>query len=221
MSLPLYLVQAAATSAVAVAALLGAVFLRWPVRLLDIGVMAAMACGLIMLVRASKPSPSAAMPAAIGVALLVLLGVAAALAWVVARRVSGNRRTVVLGLFSGTAFAVLAIAGRPIADLPFWQLPLTPLAWLMVVAAVVGQALQAAALQQGSSTAAMAPSYAISTVLASVVGLVTLGDAIEPGHAVEVGIGLVIVLVGVAALSVGGHQHAGAVTPMGEERSSL
>lgn len=220
-SLPLYLVQAGATSAVAVSAVLGALLLRWRVRPLDIGVIIAMGCGLALLVGAAEPATSDALPPAVGVGLLALLGLVGGLAVLVARRGAGDRRTVALGLLSGTAFAVLAIAGRPIAALPFWSLPLQWTAWLMVLAALVGQVLQVSALQNGSSTAAMAPSYAMSTVLASIVGLLVLGDGIAPGRAPWVLTGLLVVVAGVVALSLGGsaHPEVGARSPVEEERA--
>ena len=221
-SLPLYLVQAGASAAVAVAAVIGAVVLGRRIRPLELGVIVAMAVGLGLLVASAETSVAEPMPVPVGFALLGLLGLVALSGFAVTRWSGTRGAAVVLGLLSGTAFAVLAVAGRPIADLPLWSLLLQPLAWLMVVAALAGQVLQAAALQRGTATAAIAPSYAMSTVLAAVVGLVALGDRIAPGREPWVSAGLAVVVAGVVVLSLSGAGHGQpAESATGEERSPV
>ncbi len=75
------------------------------------------------------------------------------------------------------------------------------MAWLMVVGAVVGQALLAAALQRGSTTAAMASMDSTSVLLASVVGLALLGDQIADGRVLWVAGGLALVVLGVVVMA--------------------
>jgi drug/metabolite transporter (DMT)-like permease len=199
--LPLYLVQAGAMSAVGIAAVLGAALMRWKVRIPEIGALAVIAAGLVLLVGAAEPGPAVEPSAATGLGLLALLGVTTVLA-VPVSRLAGGRGALAFGLLAGVAFAVLAIASRPLADGPLRELPFEPLAWLMVTAAVIGQALLAAALQRGSTTAVMASMDSTSVLLASVAGLSLLGDRIVDGRALWVAGGLALVLAGVLVMAV-------------------
>jgi hypothetical protein len=198
--LPLYLVQAGAMSAVGIAAVLGAVLLGWSVRPAEIAALAVTACGLVLLVGAAQPGPALDLSPPAGAGLAVLLVTVVALA-VPASRLQGARGAVAFGLLAGLAFAVLAIASRPLAGGPLAELPLRPPAWLMVAAAVVGQALLAAALQRGSTTAAMASMDSTSVLLSSVIGLALLGDQVTAGREWWVVGGLAVVLAGVLVMA--------------------
>jgi hypothetical protein len=199
-TLPLYLVQAGAMSAVGIAAVLGGVLLGWRIRAIEIGALAVVAAGLLLLVGAAVPSTASQLPAVAGWSMLGVLVLVAAAA-VPAARVPGPRGAIAMGLLAGVAFAVLAVASRPLASGPLLELPLQPLFWLMVVAALVGQALLAAALQRGSSTATMASMDSVSVLLSSVVGLALLGDRILAGREPWVLGGLALVLCGVIVMA--------------------
>ncbi|MGQ0576670.1 MAG: hypothetical protein ACT4RN_21090, partial [Pseudonocardia sp.] len=216
--LPLYLVQAGAMSAVGIAAVLGAALLGWSVRPAEIAALMVTAVGLVLLVGAARPGPAVALPLAAGIGLAVLLVLVAA-ASVPASRLVGARGAVVFGLLAGLAFAILAIASRPLASGPLAELPLNPLAWLMIAAAVVGQALLAAALQRGSTTAAMASMDSTSVLLASVVGLALLGDQVADGRGWWVAGGLALVLAGVLVMAAVQPHHAGWPTARPESRT--
>jgi drug/metabolite transporter (DMT)-like permease len=113
-----------------------------------------------------------------------------------------------MGALAGAAFAVLAIASRPPAAGPYLTLPLEPLAWLMVAAALIGQSLLAAALQRGSTTATMASMDATGVLLASAAGLLLLGDQVVPGRGPWVAVGLSLVVAGVVAMAIVARPHA-------------
>jgi drug/metabolite transporter (DMT)-like permease len=198
--LPLYLVQAGTTSAVGLAAVVGAVLFGWRIGRAESAALVVLAVGLVLLVGAARPSVSEALPLWAGLILLGVLVAVAALA-AVAARVPGPRGAVALGVLAGCAFAVLAIASRPLAAGPLLELPTKPLAWLMVAAAVVGQFLLASALQRGSPTATMASMDATGVLLASAAGLLVLGDQVVPGRGPLVGIGLGLVVAGVVAMA--------------------
>lgn len=202
--LPLYLVQAGAMSAVGLAAVLGAVVLGWRIRPSEIVALAVMAVGLVLLVGAARPSVALDLPIWGGAVLLGLLALAGGLA-VVATRLPAARGAVGLGLLAGVAFAVLAIASRPLASGPLLTLVLEPLAWLMVGAALLGQSLLAAGLQRGSTTATMAVMDASAALLASAAGLLVLGDQIADGRGAWVVAGLALVIGGVVAMAVVAH----------------
>lgn len=205
-TLPLYLVQAGSSSAVGLAAIIGVLALRWRIGAPEIAMITVMAAGLLLLVAAAEPSTAQELPLAAGLGLLAILVVTAALAVPAARR-PGAQGSVALGVLAGVAFGVLAVASRPLADGPLLSLPLEPLAWLMVAAALVGQTLLASALQRGSATAVAASMDATTVVLASVAGLAVLGDRIAAGWSPWVAVGLVLVVTGVVGLARVTHAH--------------
>jgi drug/metabolite transporter (DMT)-like permease len=194
--LPLFLVQAASTSAVGVATLIGVLVLGWRVRPVELGILALLAVGLIMLVASAEPGEAGEMPAAVAwllVGALVLVAVAA----IPVGKLNGSTGAVAHGVLAGVAFAVLAIASRPLAAGPLLEMPLQPLFYLVVVSALVGQTLLAAALQRGSAPAAAASMDAVTAVVSSIVGLTVLGDRIVDGQGAWVAVGLVLVVAAV------------------------
>ena len=114
-TLPLYLVQAGTAAAVGLAAVVGITFLGWPVRGVEIAVLAVMATGLVLVVDAAEPSTAYRLSTAVLVGLVGVLGSTVALA-VPAARLGRARAAVALGALAGVAFAVLAIACRSVAD---------------------------------------------------------------------------------------------------------
>lgn len=199
--LPLYLVQAGAMSAVGIAAVLGGMLLGWQIRTIEIVSLVVIAAGLLILVGAAEPSRSSELALPAGLIMVGLLVAIVPLA-MLAARVTGPRGAVAMGALAGVAFAVLAVASRPLAAGPYLLLPLKPLFWVMVAAAFVGQALLAAALQRGSSTATMASMDSISVLLSSAAGLFLLADRIAVGRELWVLGGLALVLCGVVLLAV-------------------
>lgn len=199
-NLPLYLVQAALAGSTALAAILGAIALGWRVRVREFLALSVIACGVAVLAAGAVPSR----PDAVGTGLqwgLVVMVLAVMLVAIPAGRLVGSRSAVIIGAFSGVSFGVVAIASRPLAAGPVADLPLSPMFWLIVLAVAVGQTLFAAALQRGSATSASAAMTAVATVVASLTGLLVLGDKVRNGWAPLVGLGLSLVVAGVIWLA--------------------
>jgi uncharacterized membrane protein len=206
-SLPLYLVQAGSSSAIGLATLFGVLVLGWRVTSAEVGVLVLLAVGMVLLGGAAAPSTARGLTPAM-VASLVGVLVLTALLGV---RSGRPNALVSAAVPAGIAFAVVAVAGRALAGGDLVTLPWQPLAWVLVLAAVLGQALLAGALQRGSATSAVATMDATSTVLASVVGMVAMGDRIAPGREWWVAVGLALVVVGVLALGKAPHSSAAPV----------
>ncbi|MEC3977316.1 hypothetical protein [Amycolatopsis sp. H20-H5] len=195
-SLPLYLVQAGSSSAIGLATLFGVLVLGWRVRAAEVAVLLLMAFGLILLAGSSAPSVAEDLPPR---AVLVLAGVVLVIGVFTLRagRSEGVTSTAVL---AGVSFAVVAIASRSLAHQDLVSLLPNPLTWLMLLAAVLGQAAMAAGLQRGSATSVVATSDATTIVLASVTGIAALGDQVTAGRQWWVVLGLGLVVFGVLAL---------------------
>ncbi|NUT52844.1 MAG: hypothetical protein HOV94_36995 [Saccharothrix sp.] len=192
--LPLYLVQAGSSCAVGLATLFGLAVLGWRVRAVEVAVLVVMAAGLVLLVAAAIPSQAHDVPQGLGA---VLFGLPVVALLLVQRRVLG---AVPLATAAGVSFAVVAMTSRTLADEPAHTLPLYPLAWLMVVAALVGQTYLALALRRGSATSTAATMDATTVVLTSIIGIAALGDRIAPGREWWVALGVGLVVAGVLLL---------------------
>jgi hypothetical protein len=196
-TLPLYLVQAGPCASVGLAAVIGAVALGWRVTASEVVVLLMVTVALVLLAGAAEPSRVHNVPtttAWILTAALVLCVVLAIPAW-------AARGGVPLACLAGAAFAVLAVASRPIASAPIASLLTNPLTWLTIASAVVGQAMLAAALQRSSTISAGASMDAITMVVASVAGIVMLGDQTADGRAWWVVLGLAMITAGVLAMA--------------------
>ncbi|MFD4638969.1 hypothetical protein ACFWN2_16755 [Lentzea sp. NPDC058436] len=190
--LPLYLVQAGSSSAVGLATVIGVLLLGWRIRRVEIAVLVVMACGLLLLTGAAAPSEARELPL---VPALVVLGVLTLSVLPLARIFK-----TLTPVLAGVAFAVVAVAARNVSGKPLLDLVLHPLTWVMVIAAFVGQACLATALQRGSATSAVASMDATSVVIGAAAGLAVMGDQITPGREWWVALGILLVVSGVLVL---------------------
>jgi drug/metabolite transporter (DMT)-like permease len=187
--LPLFAVESAVASAVAVTA----VAARWVGDRLtgaERVAVAAVVVGLALVGASALPEgpPSLSwLPRLLllaGVPALGLLGVA------VSARVGERRAAPVLGALAGTSFAAFGIACRV---LPASGAPADPLAWAAVAYAALGLLLYGAALQRGSVTVVAAATSTIEVLVPAVVGL-ALADGARSGLAPLAVIGFLLTL---------------------------
>jgi hypothetical protein len=199
--LPLFLVQAAVAAGLGVTALLGVLILKWRLPPTEIWLLLLLCGGLAGLVLAARPAPSRQLGvgAVIGLGAVLLL---IALAGFFAARLHGAPGSVVLGTLAGLAFGAAAVASRPLASMhTFAGFFTDPLLYLLIAHSVVGQMLLGLAMQRGSTTAAVAAMDAAAAGPAAVVGLLVLGDEIQPGREWFAAIGFLATLVSVIGLS--------------------
>jgi drug/metabolite transporter (DMT)-like permease len=199
--LPLFLVQTTAAAGLGVTALLGVFLLRWRLPRAEIALLGTLALGLAGLIVSAQRSPSRelhtgeTLALGSGVLLIALLGV-------VAVRVHGARGSVVLGCLAGLCFGAAAVASRPLASVH--SLPLflgDPLLYILVLYVAVGQLMLGLAMQRGSTTAAVAAMDATAVVPAALIGLLLLGDRIEPGLGWLAAAGFVVTLGSILGLT--------------------
>ncbi len=194
--LPLFAVESAVASAVAVTAVVAARWLgdrlttgeRWAVGTVVVGL------GLV----AGSALPEGPPTLGTGPRLLVLAGVpalAAAGMWVSAR-VSGRWAAPILGGLAGAGFASFGVVGRV---LPSSGVLTDPLTWAAVAYVVLGLLLYGAALQRGSVTAVAAAATAVEALVPTLVGL-ALAEGARAGQVPVAVLGFALTLGATLAL---------------------
>jgi hypothetical protein len=212
--LPLFLGQAGVAAGLGVTALLGVVVLKWSLPGAELTLLALLLAGICALVLSAQPAHSRPIGAgtvlALTAAVLVIAG-----AGYFSVRLRGALGSVVLGSLAGVDFSAAAIAARPLTNAHTAGGFLTdPLLYLVIVHSLVGQLLLGLAMQRGSTTAAVAAMDAAGAVPAAVVGLLVLGDRIEPGRGWLAALGFVVALGAVIGLTrYAEPQHHHAITP--------
>jgi hypothetical protein len=212
--LPLFLVQASVAAGLGVTALLGVIVLKWSLPTAELVLLTVLLGGICALVLSAQPAHSrrigAGMVLALGVSVLVIAGLG-----YFAVRLRGALGSVVLGSLAGIDFSAAAIAARPLTNAHTVAGFLTnPLLYLVLVHSLVGQLLLGLAMQRGSTTAAVAAMDAAGAVPAAIVGLLVLGDRIEPGRGWLAALGFVVTLGAVIGLTrYAEPQHHHATTP--------
>jgi hypothetical protein len=195
-TLPLYLVQAASAAAIGLATAFGVLVLGWRIRTAEALTLVLLASGLIVLAASAAPSVADDLGPG-GLVVLIAVLAATGLAMIPAGR---GGTFLAPAALSGVAFAVVAVASRSLAHLDLVALPANPLTWLMLAAAVLGQASMAVALQRGPAAAVVATADATTIVLSSVTGITVLGDEVVDGSRPWVALGLTVVVAGVLLL---------------------
>jgi drug/metabolite transporter (DMT)-like permease len=199
--LPLFLVQSAVAAGLGVTTILGLFILKWRLPRTEMVLLALLCVGIAALVLAAKPSPGRPLGAAGAIGLAIALAALGVLGFFAAR-LHGAPGSVVLGSLAGVAFAGAAVASRPLASASSAGAFFTdPLLYLLLAHTVLGQLLLGLAMQRGSTTAAVAAMDAAAAVPAAIIGLLFLGDQVQPGRGWLVAFGFVLAIGGVIGLS--------------------
>ncbi|WP_189080847.1 hypothetical protein [Mangrovihabitans endophyticus] len=199
--LPLFLVQASVAAGLGVTAILGVVLLKWTLPRAEVALLGLLGLGITALVMSARPAHARQL----GVAGIVGLAVAAVLIGVLgylAARIPGVAGSVALGSLAGVGFSAAAIAARPLtAEHGVTGYLSSPLLYLLLAHSVIGQMLLGLAMQRGSTTAAVAAMDAAGAVPAAIVGLLLLGDQIQPGRTWLATTGFLVTLAAVLGLT--------------------
>ncbi|BCJ74649.1 membrane protein [Catellatospora sp. IY07-71] len=198
--LPLFLVQAAVASALAVTAIAASVVMKERLGRGEKLAVVAVCLGLALLGCSAGPEGATrAHPdfyTALGASLLGL-----AVLGLLAGRLPGRWRTPILGLCAGLCFGVLALAARTLPQLDPVRLLREPATYLVAVSSLIALVLWTMALSAGAVTTATAAMVVGETVLPAVIGVLVLGDEARAGWApVAVG-GFLLAVGGALALA--------------------
>lgn len=200
-TLPLFVVQAAIASSIAVTALLAHWFLGVTLRRREKFAMVVLGVGLVLLASSAHSEPAGATSPAFRAALVSSLAVVAVVA-IASARAPAVYRSAALAAAAGLAFTGVGVAARVlVVPHPLWRILLAPVALSLAVYAAFGLVLFAAALQQGSVTIATAMLFAVETVVPAVIGLTFLGDRPRSGYAAVAVAGFMLTVGGAVALA--------------------
>ncbi|WP_091733613.1 hypothetical protein [Nocardioides scoriae] len=207
-SLPLFAVQAVVASFLAVAAALGAVVLRTPLRRSDRVGLAVVVGGLVLVALSAAAERAAPVTTGEQVGLLVATALLVGLA-VLWGRLAGSRGAALLGAAAGLGFGVTSIGARmlpppgPGEGRTGWLVHLLaqPASYAVVLGGAVALLAYSTALQRGSVAVATAPLVVGETVVPALVGVWLLGDRTRPGWEPVAVAGFVLAVAGAVALA--------------------
>jgi drug/metabolite transporter (DMT)-like permease len=195
-SLPLFVVESAIASSVAVTAILSAVFLGGRLDRASVLALVVVGIGLVALAVCAEEGPGKTLSTPTGVLVLVLT-IPVALLGVIGFRLPPERGVPVLALVAGLGFGGSGVAARTLElESPWWRILGEPLAWALVVFGAIAIVAFGVALQRGSVTLVAAVTFGIETVVPAAVGLLWLGDLVRPGFAWVTALGFVLTLGG-------------------------
>ncbi|HEV7523538.1 MAG TPA: hypothetical protein VGP92_01150 [Acidimicrobiia bacterium] len=192
--LPLFVVQAAIAGSIGITALTAVFAFGFRLRASDIVALALLIVGLGLL-GASAQGEDAARLSHLGGWLLLAGAIVVIVAGTLAARLADPRGGLALAACAGLGFTGTAIAARALhVPTTHWHVVFHPIAIALVVYGACGLLMFASALQRASVTAASAVTFAVETVVPSIVGLAALGDHTRPHFQVVavVGFGLTV-----------------------------
>lgn len=199
-TLPLFLVESAVASSVAVTAVLSVLVLHVRLGVPEVIALLAVGVGLTGLALAAADGP-AVHP---GPAATWWLFAAAVLVGVLLVAGTRDRRhgPVLLSVAAGLGFGGVGVAARLLeVPSPIWALASDGLAWALVVHAVLATVAYGMALTRGRVTTVAALTFATETVIPAAVGLMVLGDRVAPGRGPWAAAAFVATLAGCIALA--------------------
>lgn len=216
-SLPLFVVESAVASSVAVTALLAVAFLGARLGRTEVVALVVIGVGLIALAASATSGPGLTLSDAgawlllVGVLVPVLLALPVPVLAGQARRTPAspaarsrgvNPCVILLAVAAGLGFGGVGIAAR-VLQIPnsWWHLIADPVAWSLAAYAVVSLSCYALALARGSVTVVAALTFTVETVVPAGIGLAWLGDRVRPGFAMLAFLGFVATVGGCVALA--------------------
>ncbi len=200
--LPLFLVQSAIASSVAVTALASAIVLGTRLTRRERLAVAGVVLGLALLAVTAVQGPAVRPGRGFGSAVMgALVLVAALLGWGLARR--GHQTSVpALAAAAGLGFGIVGVAARTlVVPDPLWHVLLHRHVWILVAAGILGTIAYAAALESGSVTSVAAICFSVETLIPAAVGLAWLGDRVHAGWWPLAGLGFLVALGGCLSLA--------------------
>ncbi len=193
-SLPLFLVESAVASSVAVTALLSVRFLDVHLSGREWLAILGVALGLAALAVCAKEG-SAKHVGSVAGWLTLVAAVAVAGLLLAGLRARGPVSPVLLAAASGAGFGGVGIASRLIEpDHPLWHTLGDPMLWALAAHGALATVAYGYALARGRVTTVAAITFSVETIVPAVIGLAWLGDQVRPHLAIVAVLGFVLTL---------------------------
>ncbi|MBO1755887.1 hypothetical protein [Allobranchiibius sp. CTAmp26] len=202
-TLPLFLVESAVASSVAITAVLAVLFLGVRLQRREIGALIGVVVGLALLAVSAHEGPARHVGHLAGWLLLAAAVLVAALlvtGWYAVADAGASALT--LATASGVGFGMLGVAAR-VLHLPhhWWGFFTEPVFWALIAHGVLAAVSYGLALDRGRTTTVAAVTFAVETVLPAAIGLTLLGDGVRRHLAVVAVLGFVVTLGSCLALA--------------------
>ncbi len=182
-TLPLFLVESAVASSVAVTAVLSVLVLGVRLRVTEVIALGGVAAGLVGLALAADEGPATPVGTAATWWLLAGTAVVAGMLALGLRDRHGTRSAVVLSVAAGLAFGLVGIAARLLVVPPsWWDLLGMPVVWVLLAQAGLATVAYGYALARGRVTTVAALTFVTETVVPAVIGVAVLGDRVQGGR---------------------------------------
>jgi drug/metabolite transporter (DMT)-like permease len=196
--LPLFIVESCIAASIAVTAVIAVPVLGLQLHQREVLSLVVVGIGLVLLAVSSSSAPARALT---GAAPWVLLGgvvVIAVVAWATMRTGS----SVAMAVTCGLAFSGMGLAERTLEiPHPWWHLLTGPTSYALVGYAVVGITAYASSLAHGKVTTVTGVTFAVETVVPSIIGIAFLDDATRSGFAVVAVVGFLATVGGAIGLT--------------------
>jgi drug/metabolite transporter (DMT)-like permease len=199
-SLPLFIVESAVASSVAVTAILAAIFLGGRLDRPTVLALVVVGVGLVGLAASAVEGPAKTLTGSAAV-LLLLLTMPTAVLGFIGFRMQAAGGVALLAVVAGLGFGGAGVAARTLSLSDGWKVLIDPVAWSLLVYGVLALAAFGLALQRGSVTVVAAVTFSIETVVPAAVGLIWLDDQVRAGFAWLTVVGFVLTLGGSVRLA--------------------
>jgi len=194
-TLPLFLVQSAVASSVAVTAILAVIVLGVRLSGKEIAALGGVGLGLVALAVSALEGRAQHTYSHAGQWALLTVVPVLAIAIVGFLDTSLVRSSALLALTAGLSFGLVGIAARTlIIQNPLWRTLGEPAMWALGAHGVLGTIAFAYALERGRTTSVAAITFATETVIPALIGLRFLGDGVRPHFAPVALLGFVLTL---------------------------
>lgn len=201
-TLPLFLVESAVASSVAVTAVLAVLVLDLRLRHAEITALAVIGVGLVLLAVSAEPGPAHHAGAVAGWVLLGTVALVALMLLIGLRDANSARASLILATAAGAGYGLVGIAARALeVRHPWWRTAADPVLWALLAQGALAVIAYGFALHRGRVTTVAAITMVVETVFPAIAGLVFLGDAVRDHLMLLAVIGFVATLAGSLALA--------------------
>jgi len=196
--LPLFIVESCIAASIAVTAVLAVPVLGLHLQPREVFAIAVVSVGLVMLALSASPAPAEALPPSTAWLLLAGVAVIALVAW----RALQTTSSIAMAVTCGVAFSGMGLAERTLAvPDPWWHVFADPNLYSLLGYGAVGVTAYASAIARGKVTTVTSVTFAVETVVPSVIGLVALNDAPRDGFELVALVGFVATVGGAIGLT--------------------